>query len=996
MRKKWTYVAIVSMMLGVAPVFTGCVDTDEPAGLSELRGAKAELLRAKAAVEQARVALVQAKADLKAAEAESKRANAEWISQLARKQEIENDFEQAKNELELQKLQAQLDSIQTSLEYWKEEAAVRHEKKMAKLNEAAAKAQYAYEVALKQIEVAKALGMAYDEVSLEALQREVETTYAVLFGDPDVPGDYGLAEELREANKELYEAQLRQEAGFVADENGSNEQFIAKLEADIALDEAKLAAAEQELADLQELAKLDIEGTDWAAEIDKLQQEAAQLEVQLQEKKAEKKRLQAEPDYLAKYQAVNGVYSEYDENDPTQPATGATVEKKGTKQIKEEAEATLKDQANNKKASFSIADYASSIEVSELISQGVDADGDGVGGDLPEGTIKIAGAKNFLWGNDGVSTKVPATAEPIFQQYEDYLKMLNKAVLNENEIAQAQAELKGKQEAEEEAKKAYEDAYASWETVKDIIANETDYQVDVTAFKKVTDAYNTAYTALKTAVNNYNTGLQTAYDEAYDEAYNEAVLTLRVDVLANTGNAQTAYKQVVAIKGFETAGANAVVTAFKAAVNKSEEYLNSLILNNCTPYTKGTTAVTAAQIQAQVLEVINAYVRQETNALAWANKEKEIETLAKAEADTWVAGTNATKLADAITKAIDTVQKAYTNVEDGMDKYNERAATFSQVTDEDVFTAEYLMSALDQAGKPTSINNAWAAVGTGDNVIGTTAAKYVIYNSDITSEELSTATKTTFEASLKQDALNAVSQNAFGVDNRYAAVELKDCKGSSKGALYYAAIEATKTTEAKIASQEDLTLLQKELQAAYNDAKADLAAQYKEVFAEEVAALTEATEAHKTAQAALDEADKQFDELDVEIGELSAQVAGKNSVSSTLKGFVDTYLQENGAVDENGAYVTYDPDTFEAKMAEAVAVKRKAVADLESELADAEVELKKAQDGKYDEVDYLTWKLSIIQDRYNTAMDAYTKAQEDLAKYMEIMAGTTDSEQPAE
>ena len=32
MRKKWTYVAIVSMMLGVAPVFTGCVDTDEPAG----------------------------------------------------------------------------------------------------------------------------------------------------------------------------------------------------------------------------------------------------------------------------------------------------------------------------------------------------------------------------------------------------------------------------------------------------------------------------------------------------------------------------------------------------------------------------------------------------------------------------------------------------------------------------------------------------------------------------------------------------------------------------------------------------------------------------------------------------------------------------------------------------------------------------------------------------------------------------------------------------
>ena len=994
MRKKWTYVAIVSMMLGVAPVFTGCVDTDEPAGLSELRGAKAELLRAKAAVEQARVALVQAKADLKAAEAESKRANAEWISQLARKQEIENDFAQAKNELELQKLQAKLDSIQTSLEYWKEEAAVRHEKKMAILNEAAAKAQYAYEVALKQIEVAKALGMAYDEASLAALEQEVKKTYKVLFGDPK-SDDYGLAEELRNANKELYEAQLRQDAGFVADEDGSNEQFIAQLEADIALDEAKLAAAEQELADLQELAKLDIEGTDWAAEIDKLQQEAAQLEVQLQEKKAEKKRLQAEPDYLTKYQAVNGLYSEYEENDPTQEVAGADLLKKGTKQILQEANNALKKAANTDKASFNIADYASSIEVSELISQGVDADGDGVGGDLPEGTIKIDGDKNFLWGNDGVSTKVPATAEPIFQQYEDYLKMLNKAVLDENEIAQAEAELKGKQEAEEKAKKAYEDAYASWETVKDIIANETDYQVDVTALKKVTDAYNTAYTALETAVGNYNTSLQAAYDEAYDEEYNAAVLDLRIAVLEGSGNAASAYTQVVAIKGFEAAGANAVVTAFNAAVNKSEEYLNSLILNNCTPYTEGTTAVTAAQIQAQVLEVINAYVRQETNAIAWADEEERIEGIAKAEADTWAAGSDAKKLKDAIDKAIDSVQKEYSNVADGMSDYNDRATTFSQVTDEDVFTTDYLMSALDKDGKPTTVNNAWAAPGTGNNIVGSTAAKYVVYNSDITSEELTTSTKTTFDASLKQDALDAVSIAAFGEANRYAPVAIEKAQGGAAKA-YQTAIEATETTEAKIASQEDLALLQKELQTAYDTVKADLATQYKQVFAKELSALAEATAAHKTAQATLDEADKQFDELDVEIGELSAQVAGKNSVSSTLEGFVNTYLQENGAVLEDGTYVKYDPDTFEAKMAEAVAVKRQAVAGLESDLADAEVELKKAQDGKYDEVDYLTWKLSIIQDRYNTAMDAYTKAQEDLAKYMEIMAGTTDSEQPAE
>ena len=51
--KKWTYLAVAGMLLGSAPVFTGCVDTDEPWGVAQLRGAKAELLKAKAAVEQA-------------------------------------------------------------------------------------------------------------------------------------------------------------------------------------------------------------------------------------------------------------------------------------------------------------------------------------------------------------------------------------------------------------------------------------------------------------------------------------------------------------------------------------------------------------------------------------------------------------------------------------------------------------------------------------------------------------------------------------------------------------------------------------------------------------------------------------------------------------------------------------------------------------------------------------------------------------------------------
>ena len=61
MNKKYLSVVLFgALMLGTAGTFTGCIDNDEPAGIEELRGAKAELLKAKAAVEQADAAYRQA------------------------------------------------------------------------------------------------------------------------------------------------------------------------------------------------------------------------------------------------------------------------------------------------------------------------------------------------------------------------------------------------------------------------------------------------------------------------------------------------------------------------------------------------------------------------------------------------------------------------------------------------------------------------------------------------------------------------------------------------------------------------------------------------------------------------------------------------------------------------------------------------------------------------------------------------------------------------
>lgn len=89
--KKWTYLVATLLMMGTTPLLIGCIDNDEPAGIEELRGAKAELLSAKAVVEAAKVATEQANAAYMNAQAEYVKACAAYQSALAAKEQAEAD-----------------------------------------------------------------------------------------------------------------------------------------------------------------------------------------------------------------------------------------------------------------------------------------------------------------------------------------------------------------------------------------------------------------------------------------------------------------------------------------------------------------------------------------------------------------------------------------------------------------------------------------------------------------------------------------------------------------------------------------------------------------------------------------------------------------------------------------------------------------------------------------------------------------------------------------
>ena len=76
MNKKVLSAILFSALFAGTGTFTSCIDNDEPAGIEELRGAKAELLRAKVAVEQAQASLLMAQAEVQKALAAKENAAA--------------------------------------------------------------------------------------------------------------------------------------------------------------------------------------------------------------------------------------------------------------------------------------------------------------------------------------------------------------------------------------------------------------------------------------------------------------------------------------------------------------------------------------------------------------------------------------------------------------------------------------------------------------------------------------------------------------------------------------------------------------------------------------------------------------------------------------------------------------------------------------------------------------------------------------------------------
>ncbi|MBM6891226.1 hypothetical protein H6A30_13380 [Bacteroides caecigallinarum] len=142
--KKTKYLVAALLLMGATTTFTSCIDNDEPAGITELRGAKAALLKAKAAVETANAAYIDAQTQYKLA--------------LVEQQKLLNENQQLVNqlkELEVQEKTARVEAAIAEIKAALEKNKLLWEKQRLEQEVALKQAQKDYDDAMAALELSK-------------------------------------------------------------------------------------------------------------------------------------------------------------------------------------------------------------------------------------------------------------------------------------------------------------------------------------------------------------------------------------------------------------------------------------------------------------------------------------------------------------------------------------------------------------------------------------------------------------------------------------------------------------------------------------------------------------------------------------------------------------------------------------------------------------------------------------------------------------------------
>lgn len=524
--RKWTYLVATLLMAGTTATFTGCIDTDEPEGIVDLRGAKSELIKAQAAV--------------KLVEVEWQKAQVAYQELVNKSKELSNQYQEYDNqmhaldvklkELEVERAQAATEQAKAEAEakiaeanrdkaYWENKMAEEAEIfKAAMLNyqTQTAQAQEAYDNAMKLIEAGKLLLSDGEKAIIDKAQQRL----------------YVASASLQEYYGALKTAQDEYDAAIMAKKT----KTLPQLEAALKIAQLTVERQEKVVEENERLLALadEFSSVNWDAEVKALDKKIQ--DATTEKGKAEKKK--SEIVNSAEYhKAAEVLKLEKDTLGSENDAAGAETAWGAYKK----ASADSLDQCDN--FVLKIKAYESEPINAALVELFSRASSTPVG--YQNGVFSYAAStykqkdynsdlQNIKEAEDPTTVVVTSAALKTKAQVEDWIKYIDDFGVSGESIAQQQALLQGKKKAADKAAEAYIAGSKEWQVLVSAVSSNgatleavpTDKDEENNpSIKTAVTSYNDAITALGTAITAYNK----AYDDLYKKAYDESIAKAKDD-----------------------------------------------------------------------------------------------------------------------------------------------------------------------------------------------------------------------------------------------------------------------------------------------------------------------------------------------------------------------------------------------------------------------------------------------------------------------------------
>lgn len=521
--RKWTYLVATLLMAGTTATFTGCIDTDEPEGIVNLRGAKSELIKAEAAVKLVEVEWQKAQVanmELQNKALELANQKAEYDNQLkaldVKLKELEVELKQAQNEAEKARLQAEIAQSNADKKAIENQMALEAEAfKVAMLNAqtATAQAQAAYEQAIQDIELAKLTLSDAEQQQITTAQNFLTSVALVMNGK---------YQTLANAQTAYYNALV-----------SPTMPSIGKLQAELATAQAEVEAAEIMLNAKAEMLALaeDFDAAAWDTKKAEYKKEISQYESEKGKAELEKTQIKNKEEYKAAVEDItkktaiesdaNAMYNGGTLSDGTvvRGAWNDSIDAMGGRLV------------NGVSTRLAIKRYASepiNASLKELFSR---MNPFTSGYNTSSGVFSYAGGsyaqKDYINDVDlEDQTQAITPAAQNINTVEAWIEVLeNGYTVDENGVAWNQIALDKQKKEATEREKEFNAAKADWDilvaAVKDGKATAVPTNVkDAWDLEKAVNTYNTDYKALVDAIAAYNTEYDNKYKAAYDGEIN--------------------------------------------------------------------------------------------------------------------------------------------------------------------------------------------------------------------------------------------------------------------------------------------------------------------------------------------------------------------------------------------------------------------------------------------------------------------------------------------